>query len=82
MCLTRCFYGWQFAFHIALLSIFGRDEVFDREDLKQSYYVVEKGYNSMPINLPGTLFNKAMKVSVWRKTRIVCILVFFFVWNY
>uniref|UniRef100_A0A0C9RLI0 (+)-abscisic acid 8'-hydroxylase n=1 Tax=Wollemia nobilis TaxID=56998 RepID=A0A0C9RLI0_9CONI len=51
----------RYAFQIALLSIFGSEEVFDREDLKQSYYVVEKGYNSMPINLPGTLFNKAMK---------------------
>ncbi|RZS06201.1 hypothetical protein BHM03_00036824 [Ensete ventricosum] len=25
------------------------------------YYTLEKGYNSMPINLPGTLFYKAMK---------------------
>jgi len=47
---------------VALLSIFGKDEVFDREDLKQSYSIVHKGYNSMPINLPGTLFHRAMKV--------------------
>lgn len=49
------------SFQVALLSIFGRDEVFDREDLKQSYSIVHKGYNSMPINLPGTLFHRAMK---------------------
>ncbi|KAF3795924.1 Abscisic acid 8'-hydroxylase 1 [Nymphaea thermarum] len=50
-----------YAFNVALLSIFGRDESFDREELKKLYYVLEKGYNSMPVNLPGTLFNKAMK---------------------
>ncbi|MED6142919.1 hypothetical protein PIB30_002211 [Stylosanthes scabra] len=50
-----------FTFNVALLSIFGKDEVHYREDLKRCYYTLEKGYNSMPINLPGTLFNKAMK---------------------
>lgn len=51
----------QYAFNVALLSILGKDEVLYREDLKRCYYNLEKGYNSMPINLPGTLFNKAMK---------------------
>ncbi|KAJ7943987.1 Abscisic acid 8'-hydroxylase [Quillaja saponaria] len=50
-----------FTFNVALLSIFGKDESLYREDLKRCYYILEKGYNSMPINLPGTLFNKAMK---------------------
>ncbi|PWA45691.1 cytochrome P450 [Artemisia annua] len=50
-----------FTFNVALLSIFGKDEVLYREDLKRCYYILEKGYNSMPINLPGTLFNKSMK---------------------
>ncbi|KAJ6711146.1 CYTOCHROME P450 26 [Salix purpurea] len=51
----------SYTFNVALLSIFGKDEVLYREDLKRCYYILEKGYNSMPINLPGTLFNKSMK---------------------
>ncbi|WOL01442.1 abscisic acid 8'-hydroxylase 1-like [Canna indica] len=51
----------MYAFNVALLSIFGKDEISYIEDLKQCYYTPEKGYNSMPINLPGTLFYKAMK---------------------
>ncbi|XP_044505080.1 abscisic acid 8'-hydroxylase CYP707A2-like [Mangifera indica] len=50
-----------YTFNVALLSIFGKDEMLYREDLKRCYYILEKGYNSMPINLPGTLFNKSMK---------------------
>ncbi|GAB2235506.1 hypothetical protein Droror1_Dr00025931 [Drosera rotundifolia] len=50
-----------YTFNVALLSIFGKDEIKYGEDLKRCYYVLEKGYNSMPINLPGTLFNASMK---------------------
>ncbi|XP_027346206.1 abscisic acid 8'-hydroxylase CYP707A2-like [Abrus precatorius] len=50
-----------YTFNVALHSIFGRDEIMYREDLKRCYYTLERGYNSMPINLPGTLFHKAMK---------------------
>ncbi|KAK1563084.1 hypothetical protein Q3G72_022097 [Acer saccharum] len=50
-----------YTFNVALLSIFGKDDVLYREDLKRCYYILEQGYNSMPINLPGTLFNKSMK---------------------
>ncbi|KAL6547678.1 hypothetical protein OROHE_009383 [Orobanche hederae] len=51
----------RYTFNVALLSIFGKDEVLYREDLKRCYYNLEKGYNSMAINIPGTLFHKAMK---------------------
>lgn len=54
-------YVEQYAFNVALLSILGEDEARYREDLKRCYYILEKGYNSMPINLPGTLFRKSMK---------------------
>ncbi|CAI9094961.1 OLC1v1030804C1 [Oldenlandia corymbosa var. corymbosa] len=50
-----------YTFNVALLSILGKDEIHYREDLKRCYYILEKGYNSMPINLPGTLFHKSMK---------------------
>nr|BAG12741.1 ABA 8-oxidase [Lactuca sativa] len=50
-----------FTFNVALLSILGNDEVLNRDDLKRCYYILEKGYNSMPINLPGTPFHKSMK---------------------
>ncbi|XP_049376285.1 abscisic acid 8'-hydroxylase CYP707A2 [Solanum stenotomum] len=50
-----------YTYNVALLSIFGKDEMLYREDLKRCYYVLETGYNSMPINLPGTLFHKSMK---------------------
>ncbi|KAK1305617.1 Abscisic acid 8'-hydroxylase 1 [Acorus calamus] len=50
-----------YAFNVALLSIFGKDELSYIDELKQCYYTLEKGYNSMPINFPGTQFHKAMK---------------------
>ncbi|KAI8547177.1 hypothetical protein RHMOL_Rhmol07G0174800 [Rhododendron molle] len=50
-----------YAFNVALLSIWGKDGVVYKEELKSCYYILEKGYNSMPINFPGTLFRKSMK---------------------
>ncbi|XWS62280.1 hypothetical protein CRYUN_Cryun07bG0196700 [Craigia yunnanensis] len=50
-----------YTFNVVLISIFGKYEVLYREDLKRCYYILEKGYNSMPFNLPGTLFNNSMK---------------------
>ncbi|KAG2653292.1 abscisic acid 8'-hydroxylase 1-like [Panicum virgatum] len=50
-----------YALNVALLSIFGEEEMRYIEELKQCYLTLEKGYNSMPVNLPGTLFHMAMK---------------------
>ncbi|KAL5212235.1 hypothetical protein ABZP36_023082 [Zizania latifolia] len=50
-----------YTLNVALLSIFGEEEMRYIEELKQCYLTLEKGYNSMPVNLPGTLFHKAMK---------------------
>ncbi|KAE8693174.1 Abscisic acid 8'-hydroxylase 1 [Hibiscus syriacus] len=47
--------GRLYTFNVALLSIFGKDQVVYSEDLKRHYYVLEKGYNSMPIDLPEGL---------------------------
>ncbi|GAB4834882.1 hypothetical protein Ancab_033149 [Ancistrocladus abbreviatus] len=52
---------FQYTINEDLLSIFGKEEVKFREDLKRCCFELEKGYNSMPINLPGTLFNNSMK---------------------
>ncbi|KAK3155020.1 hypothetical protein QOZ80_2BG0197820 [Eleusine coracana subsp. coracana] len=69
----RCLQSWggqhvntfqemkTYALNVALLSIFGEEEMRYIEELKQCYLTLEKGYNSMPVNLPGTLFHKAMK---------------------
>nr|GEX47569.1 abscisic acid 8'-hydroxylase 1-like [Tanacetum cinerariifolium] len=37
-----------FTFNVALLSIFGKDEVLYREDLKRCYYILEKGFEVAP----------------------------------
>lgn len=53
----------RYAFEVGLFSIFGNQchEILEKEELKHSYYTLERGYNSMPLNLPGTPFQQAMK---------------------
>lgn len=53
----------QFTFDVAVLSIFGELDGKYKDRLKYNYHIVDKGYNSFPINLPGTLFRKALLVS-------------------
>ncbi|KAI0501110.1 hypothetical protein KFK09_019328 [Dendrobium nobile] len=50
-----------YALNVALLSIFGKEGQSYIDELKQCYYTLEKGYNSMPTNFPGTRFHKSMK---------------------
>ncbi|KAI5069388.1 hypothetical protein GOP47_0015689 [Adiantum capillus-veneris] len=51
----------KFSFKVGILKIFGSREKLDMDDLNESYLTLEKGYNSMPINVPGTKYNKSMK---------------------
>ncbi|KAI7726015.1 hypothetical protein M8C21_033445 [Ambrosia artemisiifolia] len=51
----------KYAFEVAMLSVFGKKLEAEIEGIKDLYQRLEKGYNSMPLDLPGTPFNKAMK---------------------
>ncbi|KAL8252870.1 hypothetical protein R6Q59_036563 [Mikania micrantha] len=52
----------KYSYEVSIISVFGKEtEVNEIEGLKHMYHCIEKGYNSMPLNLPGTPFNKAMK---------------------
>ncbi|CAN6696000.1 unnamed protein product [Malus baccata var. baccata] len=52
----------RYAFDVAMISAFGNRRDFEMEGIKHLYQCLEKGYNSMPLDLPGTSFHKAMKV--------------------
>ncbi|KAI3801501.1 hypothetical protein L1987_29607 [Smallanthus sonchifolius] len=51
----------KYAFEVAMLSVFGKKLESEIEGIKGLYQCLEKGYNSMPLDLPATPFNKAMK---------------------
>ncbi|XP_048633789.1 abscisic acid 8'-hydroxylase 2-like isoform X1 [Brassica napus] len=52
----------RYAFDVAIMSAFGdKEEPTEIEAIKLLYQRLEMGYNSMPLNLPGTLFHKSMK---------------------
>lgn len=55
----------QYAFDVAMISVFGKKPDPEMEGIRHLYQCLEKGYNSMPINLPGTLFHRAMKVCIY-----------------
>ncbi|WOK99783.1 abscisic acid 8'-hydroxylase 4-like [Canna indica] len=50
----------KFSFDVGILLIFGRLEARYREELKKNYFIVDKGYNSFPNNIPGTAYKKAL----------------------
>lgn len=52
----------QLSFQVGILAIFGNLEPHYMEQLKNKYVIVSRGYNSFPMNLPGTRYHKAMKV--------------------
>nr|AYM55666.1 cytochrome p450 [Croton stellatopilosus] len=51
----------RYAFDVAIISAFGEKKEVEIQGIKHLYLCLEKGYNSMPLDLPGTPFNKAMK---------------------
>ncbi|XP_020582883.1 LOW QUALITY PROTEIN: abscisic acid 8'-hydroxylase 3-like [Phalaenopsis equestris] len=52
----------QLSFEVGILVIFGRHLSEQRKnELKNNYFIVDKGYNSFPTNLPGTLYSNAIK---------------------
>lgn len=50
----------KFSFNIGILSVFGNLGGNYREQLKENYSIVEKGYNSFPNKIPGTAYSKAL----------------------
>ncbi|XVF46545.1 hypothetical protein PTKIN_Ptkin03bG0035500 [Pterospermum kingtungense] len=51
----------RYAFDVAMISAFGHKQDLQMKGIKQLYQCLEKGYNSMPLDLPGTPFRKSMK---------------------
>ncbi|GLT46966.1 hypothetical protein SLA2020_206910 [Shorea laevis] len=51
----------KFSFEVGILTLFGHLKTHYREELKKNYYMVDKGYNSFPTNLPGTPYRKALQ---------------------
>ncbi|KAG7568456.1 Cytochrome P450 superfamily [Arabidopsis thaliana x Arabidopsis arenosa] len=55
-------YMKRYAFDVAIMSAFGdKEEPTAIEAIKHLYQRLERGYNSMPLDLSGTLFHKSMK---------------------
>ncbi|KAL6995513.1 hypothetical protein U1Q18_005648 [Sarracenia purpurea var. burkii] len=50
----------KFSFEVGILAIFGHLEARYTEELKKNYVIVERGYNSFPTKIPGTLHTKAL----------------------
>ncbi|CAK8570804.1 unnamed protein product [Lathyrus sativus] len=51
----------KYAFEVAANSAFGEIKEMEMEEIKELYHCLEKGYNSYPLNLPGTSYWKAIK---------------------
>lgn len=51
----------KFSFEVGILLIFGRLDARYREELKKNYFILDKGYNSFPTNIPGTPYKKAVE---------------------
>lgn len=52
----------QFSFEVGIVSIFSQLSSSYKTELKKNYCIVDKGYNSFPTNLPGSAYQKAIRV--------------------
>ncbi|PON69094.1 Cytochrome P450 [Parasponia andersonii] len=50
----------KYSFDVGILAIFGQLDANYREQLKENYCIVNKGYNSFPNSVPGTAYQKAL----------------------
>ncbi|XP_075656415.1 abscisic acid 8'-hydroxylase 4-like [Castanea sativa] len=50
----------KFTFDVAVLSIFGDLDSPIKEKLRKNYCILDKGYNSFPLILPGTSYNTSV----------------------
>uniref|UniRef100_A0A803QZ05 (+)-abscisic acid 8'-hydroxylase n=1 Tax=Cannabis sativa TaxID=3483 RepID=A0A803QZ05_CANSA len=50
----------KYSFDVGILSIFGHLDSNYKDQLKENYSIVNKGYNSFPNNVPGTTYQKAL----------------------
>ncbi|PSS29335.1 Abscisic acid 8'-hydroxylase [Actinidia chinensis var. chinensis] len=50
----------KFSFEVGILCVFGHLDGKYREELKENYCIIDKGYNSFPTSLPGTAYHKAI----------------------
>ncbi|KAI5656198.1 hypothetical protein M9H77_24991 [Catharanthus roseus] len=51
----------NYSFEVGILAIFGHLDVHRKNELKKNYWIVNRGYNSFPTMLPGTLYRKAVQ---------------------
>ncbi|KAK2986393.1 hypothetical protein RJ640_022179 [Escallonia rubra] len=51
----------RYAFDVAMISALGDNREIEMEGIKHLYHCLEKGWNSMPLDLPGTPFHRALK---------------------
>ncbi|PKA55448.1 Abscisic acid 8'-hydroxylase 3 [Apostasia shenzhenica] len=52
----------KLSFDVGILAIFGgRLDERRKKELRKNYFMVDRGYNSFPMNLPGTHYSKAVK---------------------
>lgn len=52
-----------------MISVFGGEVDLELKSIKHLYQRLTEGYNSMPLDLPGTPFRKAMKVNQNNNTK-------------